>query len=481
MSYNIFILACLGAGYAVLFLGILLMCISVFNAFKYKGHKTDPSYRPTFTLIVPAHNEEKVLERTIQRFLETTYPDDKKEMILINDGSTDGTESIAAQYAYRIIDSYSTRVTYTESNYKNITLLNRRYGPHGKSHSVNDALNFSTSNIVIFIDADIQVGRDIFERAARHFFDQRVGAVSGYIAVNSSSHFLTQLLDFEYVIGQQLLRRGFNVIGVHYIIPGGCAIIRRSVLKEISGYQHDTLAEDTDLTWRINTDARKEILFDPSIRVLADEPYRYRDLWNQRLRWARGNIEVTWKHRHKIGRRKHGSSVTYGFPFWISSLILPFAFMLSVSATMLAIFYGVDTQALSWLSAVIGVAFFGSWCVGTVLNKGKSWLAGLLTPGIPMLVCIIVLILFRGGLEGLLTQLGYPSQAVIAGVLFSSWILIAVPGTYLSLEVMKRNSALGDAMQTLIFGYWMFLITTILSAYAQELQKKEKKWIRTER
>jgi cellulose synthase/poly-beta-1,6-N-acetylglucosamine synthase-like glycosyltransferase len=486
MGYPIVILPILVLGYAILFLGIFLMGISFLNPVRYRLYKLDAKYRPTFSIVAPCHNEEKVIERTTLKFLETTYPNDKKELIILNDGSTDKTEEIARKFAYKIIEADTGKISYSTSKgvFKNITLLNRRGGTiRGKSRAANDAIKYAESEIMFFMDGDIQVAPDVFERAARHFIDPKVGAVAGYVGVEPTNKVLTEFLDFEYVIGQQFMRRGFNVLGLHYIIPGGIAVIRKSVLNTIEGYQHDTLAEDTDLTWRIMTDAKKEIHFDASIKVIADEPTALISLWNQRLRWARGNLEVTWKHRDKVGKSRYGRTATFGYPFWIASLILPFAFILSNSATLAAYFWNINSHLISELGIFVGFAFIVTVVAGTLINRGRSFLGGFLTPGIPVLMSILFLLISGGGVGGYLIHSGHLLAGEIAEVILSAWALIAIPGTYLCLKLLrnKKYEKLGTVIQIGVFGYWMFLITNMFDAYIQELQKKERKWIRTER
>jgi cellulose synthase/poly-beta-1,6-N-acetylglucosamine synthase-like glycosyltransferase len=486
MLFTIVLLLILILGYTILFLGIFLMGISFLNPVRYRFYKLDDKCRPTFSLVAPCHNEEKVIERTTMKFLETTYPEDKKELIILNDGSTDRTEEIARRFAYKIIEADTGQISYSSSKkvFKNITLLNRRGGTlRGKSRAVNDAIKYAQSELMFFMDADIQVAPDVFERAARHFADPKVGAVAGYVGVEPTKKLLTQFLDFEYVIGQQFLRRGFNVVGLHYIIPGGAAVIRRSVLNTIGGYQHDTLAEDTDLTWRIMTDAKKQIHFDASVKVIADEPTALMSLWNQRLRWARGNLEVTWKHRDKVGKARYGRTTTYGYPFWIASLILPFAFILSNSATLLAYMWHVNFGVINALGIFVGVAFIVTVVAGTLINKGKSFWGGFLTPGLPVLISILFLLISGGGIGGYLINSGHLLVGEVVEVILSAWALIAIPGTFLCLKLLnnKKYEKLGTIIQIGIFGYWMFLITNMFDAYIQELQKKERKWIRTER
>jgi cellulose synthase/poly-beta-1,6-N-acetylglucosamine synthase-like glycosyltransferase len=469
------------SGYLILFFGMFLMFISIFNVLKVRTYRFDENYRPAFSLVVPAHNEEQVIERTIRKFLRTRYPEDKKEMIVINDGSADKTKEIVSRYASRIVNADTKQMTYNRVPFKGITLVNRESGGHGKAYALNEGMKYAKGEIFFFTDADVQLSRNAFLRAARHFGDKRVGAVAGYVKVEGKKSFLNKLLDFEYVTGQKILRRGFNVLGVHYIVPGGCAIIRREVLDKVGEYKADTLAEDTDMSWRIMTDTTRQIHFDPSIVVSADEPTSLISLWNQRVRWTRGNIEVTWKNRDKVGKKRYGHGLTWVYPFWISSMILPAAFILSACGLILATTFNISLLLLPFFGKFLGVMFYFSWIVGVILNRGKSWLAGLMTPGIPLLLSLTTMFAWDNGISGLMNYIGLTQFSTITGLIIGMWVLIAIPGTYLCIRIARNHPRLGSALQIGVFGYWMLLIAGIFQGYVAEFMKKDRVWIRTVR
>ena len=287
---ELFLAALILVGYFVIVLILVLMVLAPFNKLRYRHVHFDESYRPTFSLIVMAYNEEQVIERTLQMFLKTDYPDDKKEIIIVNDGSKDKTGEITAKYASKIIDAETGSVQVTFSEHKNVTLVNRRVGGKGKAYVANEGRKYATGQILFFIDADVRLTENVFKKAARHFKDENVGAVAGYVSVYEKNRVLTKFVDFESATAQKIVRLGYDTMGIHYIIPGGCAIFRKSVIDAVGGYQHDTLAEDTDITWRISTETNVSIHFDPSIIVIADEPTSLTGLWNQRVRWAKRKL-----------------------------------------------------------------------------------------------------------------------------------------------------------------------------------------------
>ncbi len=469
-------------GILILFSGISLMIVALFNRRTFRNYKLDENYRPMVSVIVPAHNEEQVIERTIQMFLKTTYPQDKKEAIIINDGSSDKTEEIARKYAYRIITDGQITINPNFKN-PNITLLNRKEGGHGKSFALNSGKAYAKGEVLFFIDADVQICGDALEKAVRHLAEKDVCAVAGYVEVSTKKRsLLNQLIDFEYVIGQKILRRGYNVLGVHYIVPGGCAFFKKETLEKVGDYHNDTLAEDTDLTWRVITETKGKIHFDTSIKVIADEPATLLNLWNQRVRWARGNIEVTIKNKDKVLRPKFGRALSWVYPFWLSPLILPFAFTLSAVALVLAFVFSIPLY-IPYIGEVIAIAFISTILAGVIINQGKGWTAGLLSPGIPLFTLIPILIATDLRLDFGFMNATFLGVNVVTALQFvySIWILVAIPATYLCVSLAKKHPKLADTIQVYIIGYWMFLLITTIEGFRREAFNTKKEWVRTQR
>ena len=478
---ELLVIALLLVGYIVIIMILALTCLAPFNKLRYKDVKSDPSFEPTFTLIVPAYNEENVIARTIDFFLKTDYPDEKKELIIVNDGSKDNTYHVTAKYASKIIDSETGNIQTIYSGFKNVTLVNRRVGGKGKAYVVNDGIKYASGQILFFIDADVRLSPSVFRLAAGHFKDPEIGAVAGFVDVFEKKEMLNKFVDFESVTAQKIMRLGFDTLGVHYIVPGGCAIFRKEVVKAIGGYQHDTLAEDTDITWRISTETDSKIRFDPSIVVVADEPTTLMGLWNQRVRWARGNLGVTLKHKYKIGKPQYHKAATVGYPFWASNVVAPVTFLFVTFALILSALLKVNTEFVSSLGRILSLSFFVILAGGIYVNKGRSWFGGLMAPGLPILVFLCVNVFYDNGVIGLVEALGYESYAFWVGLFFGFWLLLCVLGTLLSLKLSKHHARLANFLQLGVFGYWILLVSAVLFGYYKELRKEKMVWIRTER
>lgn len=478
---DLFLGALILAGYVVIILILVLMLLAPFNKLRYRHAVFDDFYQPTFSLIVMAYNEEQVIERTIQMFLKTDYPSGKKEIIIVNDGSKDQTGAIVSKYASKIIDAETGSKQVTFSEHKNVTLVNRKTGGKGKAYVANEGRKYASGEILFFIDADVRLTENVFKRAARHFKDPCVGAVAGYVEVFAKKRVLNKFVDFESATAQKIVRLGYDTMGIHYIIPGGCAIFRKSVIDAVGGYQHDTLAEDTDITWRISTETNVSIHFDPSIVVVADEPTSLTGLWNQRVRWARGNFGVTLKHRGKIGRPRYHKAATIGYPFWLSNIIAPLTFIfVSIALILNSVLY-LNSNFISMFGRFLTFSFFFILAAGIIVNKGRSWLGGFLAPGIPLLIYLLSNIFDQAGLVGILDNYGYFYYARLVGYFFAFWLFFSVVGTWVSLKMYKSHPGAATFLQLGFFGYWILLVSAVLYGYYKELAKEEMVWIRTER
>ncbi|MCK4715057.1 MAG: glycosyltransferase family 2 protein [Candidatus Aenigmarchaeota archaeon] len=481
---TLFVAAMIYSGYAVLFFGIFVMFLALLNKAKFRTYKLDPSYKPTFTFLTPAYNEEQFIRGTIKAFLRTSYPNSLKDMVIVNDGSTDRTREIVSRYATHIVDAATGRATpgrrKVTSRYPKITLVNKSGGGRGKAYAMNVGLPYVTGELTLITDGDIRIQSDIFEKSARHFSEPEVGAVVGYASIEKTGKSpLEGFIDFEFFSSQELNRRGFNVLGVHFIIPGGMSVFRSGIIEYMGGYPPDTLAEDTDLSFNIAMKSGKDVHYDTGVRVVSNEPMKLRDLWDQRVRWGRGNLQVTLKHRDKVGRPRYGRAATVVYPFWLAYIILPIAFLLSAGGIILDMTWSLDIAFPQAIKDLLIITFFGFWAFAAMLYRGRSALEGLLSPGIPVFSAFFSFLFFDEGIISLVSYMGFSQLSWYVGTVLGLWILLAIPGSYVSLWVSDRHQKLGMLLQLAVFGYWMFLITCVIHGYGKELARHENIWIKT--
>ena len=259
---------------------------------------------PTVSVVIAAYNEEKVITRTIEALLDGNYP--HLEVIVVDDGSKDDTGGIVER---------------TFACEPRVRLIRKENG--GKASALNLGIAEATGEILVGLDADTLFAQDTVHRLVRHFTDPTVGAVAGNIQVGNRVNLLTRFQAVEYTASQNLDRRAYSLLNALMVVPGCVGAWRRSAVVESGGYQTDTLAEDTDLTWRVRK-AGWRTLTDNSALAFTEAPERYKDLITQRFRWTFGTLQVLWKHRRMLFNPRYGwLGLAVAPSVWIFQMIMP--------------------------------------------------------------------------------------------------------------------------------------------------------------
>lgn len=238
-----------------------------------------PAIRPDLfvSVIIPAFNEAKVIEASVRRVLSSDQVE--LEIIVVDDGSTDGTSRIVA-------DAFA-----GDNRVQLLTLTNG-----GKAAALNRALELARAPIIVALDADTQFEPLTIARLARWFADPAVGAVAGNAMVGNRINLVTRWQAVEYVTAQNLERRALARFGAITVVPGAVGAWRRAALDAVGGYPVDTLAEDQDLTIAVQR-AGWRIAYDTEAVAWTEAPESFRALSKQRFRWAYGTLQCLWKHR----------------------------------------------------------------------------------------------------------------------------------------------------------------------------------------
>ncbi len=241
---------------------------------------------PMITVFIAAHNEEKVIAGCIEALLNTDYPADRLKIIPVNDRSKDGTGAI--------IDSYVARFP------SRMSPFHRTSGKAGKSAALKDALAFAEGDIAIIFDADYVPGRGLLKQLVAPFFDPEVGAVMGRVVpMNSGANLLTRLLDLErsggYQVDQQA-RMNMDLLPQYGGTVGG---VRLSAVEAVGGWHDDTLAEDTDITFRLMFNGWKTIYTNRS-ECYEEVPEEWSVRIKQVTRWAKGHNQVMARYGWKF-------------------------------------------------------------------------------------------------------------------------------------------------------------------------------------
>jgi biofilm PGA synthesis N-glycosyltransferase PgaC len=163
-------------------------------------------------------------------------------------------------------------------------------------------------------------------RLVRHLDDRRVAGVAGLVKVGNVKGVLTAWQSLEYISSIGVEGTAQSLLGTITVVPGACAAWRRDDVLAVGGFTGDTLAEDCDLTLKLQRAGRK-IVQDNSALAFTEAPQGLRPLLKQRFRWAFGNLQALWKHRTMMFRPRYGLLGMVVLPYTFLSLALPIVFL----------------------------------------------------------------------------------------------------------------------------------------------------------
>lgn len=303
---------------------LLMTFLALFAYRRGKRRAFDMAYHPPVSVLIAAYNEQKIIERMLHAVIDNGY--EPLEIVVVDDGSTDGTADVVQHFA---------------EEHKQVHLI--RQQNLGKAAAMNNAVHHSTGDILICIDADTLFAKDTVAKLVRHFSDRNVGAVAGNVKVGNPDNMLTIWQAIEYITSQNLDRRAYALLNAVTVIPGAVGAWRREAMLQVGGYEPDTLAEDTDLTWRVRR-AGWRMNVDMEAVGYTEAPDSLKTLFRQRFRWAFGTLQCLWKHRGALGR--------YGA---FGRLMLPSLWIFQIAFQILSPI--IDLQ-VAWILMNVGATWF---------------------------------------------------------------------------------------------------------------------------
>jgi cellulose synthase/poly-beta-1,6-N-acetylglucosamine synthase-like glycosyltransferase/spore germination protein YaaH/peptidoglycan/xylan/chitin deacetylase (PgdA/CDA1 family) len=242
-----------------------------------RNRPADPKEWPRVSIIVPAYNEEVNAVASLQRLLALDYPN--YDVLFVDDGSKDETLN---------------RVNAALGAEQKLRLLSKPNG--GKASALNYGLDRTDASIVLCIDADTQLNKDVLRRMVPHFEDASVAAVAGNVKVGNRINLLTRWQHIEYVTSQNFDRLAFARLNAITVVPGAIGAFRKSALDAAGGFTTDTFAEDCDLTLRLIREGHK-VTYDNTALAFTEVPESVSMFLRQRFRWTFGVMQAFWKHR----------------------------------------------------------------------------------------------------------------------------------------------------------------------------------------
>ncbi|WP_271000908.1 glycosyltransferase family 2 protein [Listeria seeligeri] len=274
--------------WGLLLVNIILIVAGYVYYLKNEARKTPdiPEDVPFISVMVPAHNEGKVIVKTVESLLAFDYPKDRYEIIVINDNSSDNSaellEAIQAKNPDRQLKIINT---------DNVT------GGKGKSNALNIGFAESRGEYIAIYDADNTPERQALRILVGEITnDAKLGAVIGKFRTrNRNASWLTRFINIETLSFQWMAQAGRWALFKLCTIPGTNFIVRRSLLEAIGGWDVKAVAEDTEISFRIYMMGYR-IKFQSKAVTWEQEPQTLPVWFKQRSRWAKGNIYVILKN-----------------------------------------------------------------------------------------------------------------------------------------------------------------------------------------
>jgi cellulose synthase/poly-beta-1,6-N-acetylglucosamine synthase-like glycosyltransferase len=438
-------------------------------------------HTPRVAFILPAWNEADVLGASIDSLMTMDYPAGAWRLYIVDDASTDHTPDVMrekmAQYPGSVFH------------------LRRAKGGQGKAHTLNhgirEILAGTWAEAVMIMDADVLFEPLTLRRMARHLADPEVGGVTAYVKEGSEpTSLLSRFICFEYITAQAAARRAQNVAGGIPCMAGGAQLHSRDNLIAIGGaIDTSTLAEDTYTTIKTQLCGRRA-LFDPNAIVWAEEPDSVEALWKQRLRWGRGNLQITLAFRHLWFRPSRSQFGNAGFGvLWFSIALMP-VFMILGSAGLIGLFCLWPPWGLLAFNVLWGITFVSylfqtlfSFAIDPQAAK-RSWFEGIAFPGLLSLgVMTLAVVGLRPSTGPVVWPLlgGWGEIArEIAVLMILGWSALSTLAAWGVYRIDKAGAPkwLRDILLVLV-GYGPLLCAISLGAIIGQLRSADLKWDKT--
>ena len=292
----------------------------------------DAARPPRISIVVPAFNEELTIVESIRALLALEY--ERREVIIVNDGSTDGTlqllertfQLVPAPVAYmQSLKAEPVRGLYRSISVPDLVVVDKENGG-SKADAANAGINVASGPLVAVIDADTVLEADALSRAVLPFLDDpttvavggNVGIVNGcrivagrVAEVALPRSWLARFQIVEYTRSFLLARQVSASQNATVLISGAFGLFRRDAVVAVGGYDRTAIGEDLELTLRIQRHFRERreaarVGFDPNPLCWTQAPEDWRSLESQRCRWRRGLLQVLWRNRGMVGNPRYG-------------------------------------------------------------------------------------------------------------------------------------------------------------------------------
>jgi len=357
------------------FIRLMMLLLSV----KWIIHEKKTLYNeiahyPKVSLLIPAFNEQRTIVETVTHAINNPYPN--LEIIIVNDGSADQTLGVLIE-AFELseiinlktdaeIPAEPVRRVFAGNRIKNLLVIDKNNG--GKADALNCAINASTSDYLLCVDADTVLTANTIKYLIRPMLqNDAVVVTSGNVRILPSagnSGLLARLQQIEFLGSIALFRTGWNFINANLIISGALGLFRKETLTDVGGYHNLAIGEDMELTIRIHRQLTEQKsgykILQLGLPTAFTQPTpSVKAMIRQRKRWQKGLISSLRLNKSLLFNRRYKQVGLAALPFYtVFEVWGPFIEIIGLSCLPVMAFFSFDFRvpALLWgLGLLAGV------------------------------------------------------------------------------------------------------------------------------
>jgi len=318
-------------------------------------------YEPLVSFVIPCKNEEKSIAKTIKKCFEADYPKNKLEVIVINDGSTDGTEDVLSQL---------------KKTYEKLIVIGWKINK-GKRHGMNAGFKQASGEIVVQLDSDSYIVPKTFRKLIEPFRNPKIGAVCGHAdPENGNDNLLTRMQSAYYFLSFRILKAAESTFMSVFCCSGCSSAYRKSVVMPILDQWLNETFLGLPATWGDDRSLTNWVLKMGFKTIYSDEaqayticPNKWKTFFKQQVRWKKSWCVNSYFASKFIIKREPFVAFTYFFPLVFVTLITPFM-------AIRALFYNPifrDIMPTYYIFGVFSVACLETIYYRYLSRKNKYW------------------------------------------------------------------------------------------------------------
>ena len=324
-----------------------------------------PKELPSVSVLIPARDEAVVIRDTLLAMANLDYPKDRLEILVLDDGSTDGTPEVAEEVS---------------KEYPFIRVIRVKEGGKGKSYVLNYGLKQAKGDVIAVYDADNRPEPDALKGLVAMLNDETPAVTGKVRTINWNRNILTRFICMEYLYFQLAGQSGKSQMYKTAVLPGTNFVIRRELLEKLGGWDENAMAEDLELSFRIIAEGKK-IAYNPLAVTWEQEPESWRVWFRQRTRWAAGNVYTVNEHIKKF-REIPGWGLR--IDLLLTLLVYYFLAVAAIAADVAFIAFLVTFGQITWFTKAVWLFVYGAFVLeifaGLYDGKIKKLSCWLLAP-----------------------------------------------------------------------------------------------------